>query len=238
MIRDLEGWDGAMSRAKILSYDTEKYKFAEVFAAIFQVRNLSRLHDAILAKKRHEHGQDSELKYRDSRLLRDWLAKQAEKRYFYPLYNAFVRNVLGRAFGGRISFAQRPRFRVHLAGGPGVSDWHRDTDITGRYDQITAWLPAVDCRGANSLWLESDYGLRDYRPVTVRYGEVLLFDGGLLHGSVANDTDVSRVGFDLRFAPRSSEPGADLGILSGREGKLMIPENPQPVPNPATAIRY
>jgi len=49
---------------------------------------------------------------------------------------------------------------------------------------------------------------------------------------------VAIAGFDLRFAPLSSAPGADLGILAGREGKLVIPDDPQPAPNPAAAIRY
>lgn len=215
-IRDIEGWENSMSRAKILTYDTTKFKFSQVFAHIFKIPNISHLHHAILAKKRQRKGPEARLNYRDSRGLRDWLTQQAEDSWFYPVYVPFVKEVLVPFFDGKISYAQRPRFRVHLASGPGVSDWHRDTDITGRFDQITAWVPAVDCSGSNALWVESDYGKRDYQPVTVKYGEVLLFDGGLYHGSVANETNVTRVGFDLRFAPLATRKGADLGILSQR----------------------
>jgi len=71
------------------------------------------------------------------------------------------------------------------------------------------------------LWCESDYGLGDYAPMPVRYGEALLFDGGLLrHGSVPNDSGVTRVSMDFRFTPQSFEgvkpPWAT--ILAGREG--------------------
>jgi ectoine hydroxylase-related dioxygenase (phytanoyl-CoA dioxygenase family) len=53
-------------------------------------------------------------------------------------------------------------------------------------------------------------------PVALRYGEALLFDGGkLLHGSVPNESDITRVSMDFRFAPlrRGFEEGPH-GILS------------------------
>ncbi|MEM8637452.1 MAG: phytanoyl-CoA dioxygenase family protein [Cyanobacteria bacterium P01_G01_bin.54] len=215
-IRNIEGWDKAMGRAKVLTYDTTQFKFTEVFANIFKIHPISRLHEAILAKKHQQNGSAVELSYKDNRGLRDWLTQQAKDSWFYPVYFPFVTEVIVPFFYGHVSYAQHPRFRVHLAGGPSVSKWHRDTDITGRFDQITAWVPAVDCSGTNALWVESDYGKRDYQPVTVKYGEVLLFDGGLYHGSVANETDVTRVGFDLRFAPLATRKDADLGILSQR----------------------
>ena len=215
-----------MGHAKIVTYDTTRFKFAEVFSHIFKVRKISRLHHAILSKKRQQKGPDTHLTYKDSRGLRDWLTQQAEDSWFYPVYVPFVKQVIVPFFDGKISYAQRPRFRVHLAGSPSVSDWHRDTDITGRFDQITAWVPAVDCSGTNALWVESDYGKRDYQPVTVKYGEVLLFDGGLYHGSVANETEITRVGFDLRFAPLAEHDGADLGILSQRPERFEVERVP------------
>jgi len=229
---------GAMARARLLRYDTSKYRFADVFKAILKIPDISRLHLGMLHQKREKEGPEAKLDYRDSRKLRDWISMEAERVKFYEVYELFMRHVICPYFNLSITYAQRPRFRVHLAGGPSVSDWHRDTDITARYDQITAWVPAVDCEGTNSLWVESDYNKGDFQPVTVKYGEILLFDGALVHGSVANETDVTRIGFDVRFAPKRKHEGADLGILGGREGKLVIPENPQPVQNPGSQIKY
>lgn len=132
------------------------------------------------AKKRQGKGAEAQLNYKDSRGLRDWLTQQAEDSWFYPVYIPLVRQVIVPFFYGHISYAQHPRFRVHLAGSPSGSDRHRDTDITGRFDQITVWVPAVDCSGTNSLWVESDDRKRDYQSITVKYGEVLLFDGGVI----------------------------------------------------------
>ncbi|PRQ08775.1 streptomycin biosynthesis enzyme StrG [Enhygromyxa salina] len=215
-IRDIEGWDGAMSSAKLIRYEPAQFPFEKVFCRMFRMRDVSRLHRAVLAKKRTRLGPEAELGYRDSKAMRDWMASQAADSAFYPIYHAFVRLVLAPFFGGKLSYPQRPRFRVHLARGPGVSDWHRDTDITGRFDQIAAWIPMVDCRGTRSMWVESDYGKADHRPVEVRHGEVLVFDSGLSHGTVANESDVTRVGFDLRFAPLPAGAGVDRGILARR----------------------
>ena len=63
------------------------------------------------------------------------------------------------------------------------------------------WMPFTDVDDGTALWLESDYGRGDFAPVPVRYGEVLIFDGGYLgHGSVANRTDRTRVSLDMRFS--------------------------------------
>ena len=79
----------------------------------------------------------------------------------------------------------------------------------------TVWLPFVSTCDANTLWTETDYGRGDYRPVTVEYGQLLLFDGGLLsHGTVANTSGQTRVSMDLRIAPRV--PGALEQFLSSR----------------------
>jgi tetratricopeptide (TPR) repeat protein/transcriptional regulator with XRE-family HTH domain len=46
-------------------------------------------------------------------------------------------------------------------------------------------------------------GIPPFRAVELDYGQALIFDGAnLLHGSRSNSTAISRVSFDLRFAPR------------------------------------
>ena len=91
--------------------------------------------------------------------------------------------------------------RVHLAGTPDVSKWHRDVDVTGRTDQINAFLPFTRCFDGSALWCESDYGRGDYAPLQMEYGRLYLFDGGYLaHGTMPNATDCTRISLDFRFA--------------------------------------
>jgi len=66
----------------------------------------------------------------------------------------------------------------------------------------------TECVGptGNTLWVESDYGLRDFQPVDVPYGAALIFDGGSLeHGTVNNDTHSTRISIDFRFSLKNSK---------------------------------
>ena len=192
-----------MSLARVVRFDTARYRFAEIASAdVFEGHALSRLHDVCeqLTGQPLTGGQPT---LAQSLSLRQRLARQRDEAVFYRTYHRFINDVVALRYGGKISYSAHPTFRVHLAGSPAVSKWHRDVDVTGREDQINAWVPFVDVEGANSLWIEQDYGTADYAPVSLRYGEMLLFDGGLLsHGSVTNTSDVTRVGMDFRFAPK------------------------------------
>jgi hypothetical protein len=144
---------------------------------------------------------------------------------FYKIYNKFMITYVAKFFGGKISYSQHPKMRVHLAGTSSVSLWHRDVDITHRPDQINMWVPLTDCSASNSLFVESDYGRADYGAIDVRYGEVLFFDGGFLsHGTVDNSTDKTRVSFDLRFSVlRRPLPAIAKAIIGNRPAGLIGP---------------
>jgi ectoine hydroxylase-related dioxygenase (phytanoyl-CoA dioxygenase family) len=121
---------------------------------------------------------------------------------FFDHYRELMYFIVAPLFAMTLSYSRRPPFRVHLAGSPSASSWHTDKQVTGRDDQINIWLPFADTCAANTLWVETDYGRGDYTPVVVEYGQMLLFDGGLLsHGTVKNTSGQTRVSMDLRFAP-------------------------------------
>jgi|tagenome__1003787_1003787.scaffolds.fasta_scaffold20988574_3 hypothetical protein len=214
VLRRIAGTDprSAMGRAWILSYDPERYDFARVVGEpVFGCRDLGRLH--LLAGA----GRGGPLTVTDNLCYRARLAALRDDAPFYRLYGAFMADVLGAVFGA-FSYSQHPTWRVQLAHTGSVSGWHRDVDVTGRYDQVNVWIPFVDTTGGNALWVETDYGARDYGPVAVKYGEALIFDGGCLeHGSMPNDTDTTRVSIDLRFASKSrTRRKLALDILSLR----------------------
>lgn len=208
----------ALDRSRLIGYDTAAYPFAEIVAAqVFGVpADLARLHERAAALLGSGAGEP--LGYRDNLELRRRLAEVAIDSDLMATYRRLVEEVVAPLFGGRISFSRKPTFRVHMAGTTGVSNWHTDAEVTGRHDQINAWVPFTDTFATNTIWVERDYGTGDYVPVEVAYGEILLFDGGWLsHGSVPNETDSTRVSADFRFSPlRDDLPQPDLGILAGR----------------------
>ena len=191
-----------------VTYDTSVFPFAAVLAFELQVRDLRWLHKSVAA--RLEQGrQRRPLDSRDNFAERDKLARLADDSPFYKVLRPFISRVLRPLFEGRMSYSAHPTFRVHMPQTAAVSDWHRDTQVTGRHDQVTAWIPFVDTEDTNTIWVERTYGARDHAPIAVRHGEVLLLDTSYLwHGSVTNVTDATRVSIDLRMSadPRMEEP--------------------------------
>ena len=200
-----------------LRYETGRYPLAMAAAEVFEVDDLAQLSGRRLADKT-DKDPGAILDQTDNFALRDQLATLPLDHKLREIYHSMVLQVIAPAFGGRISYTTRPTFRVHLPGTPPISAWHRDADITGRIDYVNAWVPLVNVVDENTLWIEDDYGSGNHRPVIVAYGEVLIFDGGLLsHGSVLNDSERARVSLDLRFAPRMPDGSArPTEVLSAR----------------------
>ncbi len=200
-----------------LPYDTDRFPFARLAARVLGVGTLEELGSRSLAAKR-SRDPSTVLAASDNLHLRARLAGLLETHPLIALYRQLVREVVAPSFGGWISVTQRPTFRVHLPGTPGVSRWHRDADVTGRLDYINAWVPFIDAAGTTALHVESEYDSEEYLPVDVPYGQVLVFDGGLLsHGSVTNTTDRSRVSLDFRFTPWTDDGGQlPTSVLAAR----------------------
>jgi hypothetical protein len=187
---------GPWHDARLLGYDTARFPFAALAAQALQVGDLSALHE-------QRHDLDRPPSYPDNVRLRQELGARLEATPFFSYYNALMHLVVAPLFAKKVSYSRRPQFRVHLAGGPSASAWHTDCQITGRTDQINIWLPFTSTCAANTLWVETGYERGDHTPIPVEYGQMLLFDGGLLsHGTIENTSGQTRVSMDLRFAPK------------------------------------
>lgn len=190
----------------VMSYDTRRFPFAWVLKRdVFGVRRLDLLHEYARHGKRAQ-GRGETLTGSDNLALRKLMQDLPDDSRFYKLYRYFMRVVLAPRVGGPIAYSNHPKMRVHLPGTPSVSSFHADVPVTRRIDQVNFWIPFTDVCDSATLWLESYYGRGDYAPVPVRYGEVLIFDGGYLrHGTVANSTQVTRVSLDMRFSLKGAK---------------------------------
>lgn len=203
----------------ILRYDVNQYPFQPVLASrVFKVPKLHLLHE--VWKKQCDK---QELTYKDNLVLRKLMQRMPDDSVFYQIYNAWVANVVAPHFANKISYSAHPKMRIHLSGTGCVSDYHTDAEITGRDDQINCYLPFTDVFNGCTVWCETDYGNAQYEPLNLKYGEALLWDGGMLkHGSRENNTGFTRVSCDFRFAPKQPElvqsPWSD--ILSSRPDTL------------------
>jgi hypothetical protein len=211
-----------LSNAQILRYDVQRFPFVTALErTVFKVRPLEQLHVHWSGTKQRR-GASPALTYADNLALRQMMQDLPDNSPFLRIYHRFAREIIAPLFGRRISYSHRPKMRVHLAGTPTVSTWHRDVDVTGRPDQINAFLPFTRVYDSNSLWCESEIGLKDYRPIALEVGDVFFFDGGYLeHGTVANDTPTTRCSLDFRFSVSSRTllpPWSE--ILAGRPARI------------------
>jgi len=204
-----------LKNAMIIDYDTRRYPFDKVLAALFKVPVLNKLH--INWQQRMTK---VALAYDDNLKLRNIMQQLRDDSLFYKVYHYWIAEVLSPHYGHDVTYSAHPKMRVHLAGTGSVSSFHRDVDITKREEQINCYLPFTDVFDTNTLWCESDYDLKDYQPINLKFGQAILWDGGYLtHGTVGNKTEFTRVSCDFRFKPKFPErvkpPWSE--ILSGRE---------------------
>ena len=126
--------------AWLLDYDSDAYPFVSfVQRHVFGVDSLEGLHQSQHCPAHRA------LRYADNLRLRALMQRLPLNSEFYAIYNRFVRELVVRHFGGRLSYSSRPKMRVHLAGTDSVSRWHCDAEITGRPEQINIWLPLTRC---------------------------------------------------------------------------------------------
>lgn len=209
-----------LANAQILRYDPARYPFTAVLErTVYKTRPLELLHTACARRKGSRV-----LTYEDNLALRALMQKLPDDSPFMRLYHRFIREVVAPPFRQAISYSSRPKMRIHLAGTGSVSLWHRDVDVTGRPDQINVFLPFTRCFDTNALWCESEIGRKDYRPLPLEVGEALLFDGGCLeHGTVPNETGITRCSLDFRFAVKGAGrrvPAPWSEILAGRPADM------------------
>jgi hypothetical protein len=178
----------------VFHYDTHRWRLRELVEDALGERALERLHElpppdpamSTIAHGRILAGR-----------LRSALSEEA-----LTAFAAFVYEVLPPVIDAPVlSHQVVPVMRVHMHGGHSISYPHRDRDWGQRADVWNLWLPFTDAWGSNSIWIESEEGAEDERPVELRLGQALVFRGAdLRHGSVPNDTGSTRVSCDIRFA--------------------------------------
>ena len=207
--------------AQIIEYDIQIYPFHEVIAQkVYRIPQLRYLH-----KYWRIQSQRDTLSYQDNLLLRKVLQNLSQEADFYKVYHPWVANLIGSRVGRKLSYSLHPKFRVHLSGTDSVSNFHRDAHITHRPEQINVFLPFTDVFAGNTLWCEDDYGSENFIPLNLKYGQALLWDGGYLkHGTLTNNTGITRVSCDFRFYYKDESLADEMirQILSGRPHDLTL----------------
>eukprot|EP00967_Tisochrysis_lutea_P042109 scaffold50686_cov35-Tisochrysis_lutea.AAC.1 len=137
-------------------------------------------------------------------LQRLWASEQY--RRWLESYDEWVRAVVLPAVGESIYYQRPPTLRVAMPSHAATIGVHRDIDYDNHHAaEINFWCPLTPVLGSSALHLETAPNAGDFRPVPLNVGQVLRFNGSLCrHFTVPNQTDATRVSFDLRCIPVSA----------------------------------
>ena len=192
-----------------IDYDTKKYPFREIVSNMLEINN-NRLEDLHLLENYGLLSREQDQKTK-------WHKKYYDKfkTEFFPTYLELVKELRERFEYKEIIYQQIPTFRVQLGNGNvAVGEWHKDKTYNHGVTEVNFWMPFVDTNEYNTIWMESKEDKKDYKPYTVKYGEILVFDGAnLYHGNKNNTSSETRVSVDFRLVdPNKFTPNSKGSI--------------------------
>lgn len=149
---------------------------------------------------------------------------------FQTAYRSFGRSLIDDYFTRDAVIQKTPTVRIQLSGGKSVS-YHSDAWY-GHGERVNSfWLPLTPVSGSNSLQIARDVdesrafllrisaerlnldeinveAERLCEPVEADFGDLIIFNGDVVHGTRNNTSGASRVSFDFRIAHSLSDIGA------------------------------
>ena len=185
---------------RIFKYNTDLYSFRDLLRHLFMVAKLSNIHielPDLMPEGNLDLANESKTDFHRvfyEKLNGSWTE-------FCGLYERFIGDQVAHLIKGRFVYQSLPSFRIHLPNMQAVHKWHCDSDADhGHPDgEVNVFLPITQAFGTNTLWVETQPGKHDYKPIELKYGEFAMFDGNKCrHGNKVNVTGKTRISFDFR----------------------------------------
>jgi len=183
-------------RYHVFRYGVVEYDFVSLIKDLMGVNNLEDLHE--------EH---HELFKISADSCTSFHRKFYDKYHagwpeMVDLYERFIREVIAPLWMPSFLYQKFPTFRVHLRGNLAVGAFHNDAQFGHPEGEMNYIIPLTDSDGSASVWVESQQGLGDFKPMVLRKGQLIEFEGNkLTHGNYVNSTDKTRVSMDFRILP-------------------------------------
>lgn len=196
---------------KKISYDTNKFSFAEKLQVLFEIDDLSSLNDTVGVLSREK---DQSTKWHQ--LYYIW----ARTSVFRQVYENFILEVIRPIYDEDIVYQAIPTFRVAYPNNIAVGEWHkdkfyRDANWAEYVHEDNFYLPFTNAFDSNTIWVESEEDMGDFAPMNCNYGEVIQWDGSnLMHGNKINETGKARVSVDFRVIKYSNYKPSNHGSIN------------------------
>lgn len=183
-----------------IAYDTKYFDFIKVVKDLFNGVDLHFLHTQTTEeyKEQFEVGKDSSTVFHKQfydKFRSGWPEMQ-------DLYDRFVKDIINMIFEGQddVLYQSFPTFRVHLPKNVAVGAFHNDAEFGHPAGEINCIIPLTNSDGTASVWVESESGKKDFQPIPLNEGQLIIFNGNTLtHGNKMNLTDQTRVSMDFRL---------------------------------------
>ena len=217
-----------MKNIRIIKYNTSKFKFQEIIYSHFKKKNknikkdLSNVHNKIFFRNNVLH-KVKKIRKPIFSLKKNYFDVRKDQKnkfitYFYKIdpifnlknndkklgrfinrYNELLKEIQKKHFNEKIIYQKKPTLRVHIPDNISVGSYHVDSDYGHSKEVINFWLPFNNAKKTCTLWLESSPGKKDYKPYKVNYGEILVFNSKLAHGTEVNKENYTRFSMDFRI---------------------------------------
>ena len=199
---------------EILDYDLEKYNFPEIIADFLNTDSLDMLQ--IDAENHNSESMASLYKNMERTKAYEDLYRSLnsdEGKRFYDTYFRFIEEVIRPAYDEAIYYQSKPTHRILYLNSEGISRFHRDKDYGHKTYEINHFVPQTEAFGTNTIWIESQEGKEDFKPMELKPGQFARFDGpNLMHGAKTNTTGKTRISFDFRIMKSSDLSSSENSI--------------------------
>jgi hypothetical protein len=179
----------------LIDYDTEKYNFKKLVEELFN-HELSTLKMKLHKVSTMEDNSNTNYhKLFYNKLNNGW-------NELSNMYDKFMKDIVVDLVNCDFIYQYQPSIRINYPNNYAAPEYHCDT-MPG-YDhpegEINFIIPLTDMYDTNSIWVESEPGKKDFKPVNTKLGQLLIFNGNkCYHGNELNKTGKTRVSFDFRI---------------------------------------
>ena len=180
----------------ILGYDTTKHPFREYFESLYGTSDLEHLH---LSSADYT---STELRDVETELHKKFYSDIRNNVEFKKLYCTFIKDIYEKLYPGEahMIFQSFPSVRFQFINNTAVPA-HYDSDATGMHPlgERNFLVPITAMFGTNRLYIESEPEKKDYKGITLEYGNLFMFNGNrCMHYNEVNIEKTLRISLDFR----------------------------------------
>jgi len=183
---------------KIINYDVNKFKFREYFETLYSTQDLEHLES--LSHK------GTGLQDIETDLHKIFYSDIKTNPNFKSIYCNLIKHIYTHFYPkeNHIIYQSFPSIRIQFKNNKAIPP-HYDSDNIGRHPlgERNFLIPITSMYGTNRLFIESEPDKGDYDGVTMKYGNLFMFNGNrCTHFNQVNIEETIRISIDFRVIHR------------------------------------